>query len=307
MPNARLAAALGLLLSIVSGSARGARGDPVEPPRLNFQPASGLEPAAARLALIDRAALLHVMRLVGAEHAGIDISVVLASEDSGIGEGTPSWIVGFADGAAGTIVLFPSRSPSYPHNSLEDVLLHEVAHVLITRAAGGAFVPRWFDEGLALAAERASGFQDRARLMMAIALDRRSIGDLDASFSAGPHEAARAYALAGALVRDVLRRHGSDAAARILSRLAAGENFEQGLRAVTGQTLSGLERVFWRRGWWYHVVPFMTSSAVLWVAVAFLALYARSIRVRRRAALRRRWDQEEEVSIPAKESDREEP
>jgi hypothetical protein len=42
--------------------------------------------------------------------------------------------------------------------------------VLITRAAGGRPVPRWFHEGLAMAAERTWGFEDQARLFQELTL-----------------------------------------------------------------------------------------------------------------------------------------
>jgi hypothetical protein len=275
-----------------SGAAREPEARP-EAPRLNIHAPAGLEPAAARVAQMDREALISVMRLVGLAHSGAPITVVLAAEDSELGKATPDWIAGFAEGAAGTIVLFPSRSPRYPHDSLEDTLRHEVAHILIARAARHAFVPRWFHEGLALTAERASGLQDRARLMLAVAIERRPVSQLDAAFGAGQSEAARAYALSGALVRDILRRHGGDAAARILAGLGSGETFDQSFLRVTGETVFEVERAFWRDSWWYEVVPFLTSSVALWFAVVFLAMYARRARAVRRATLRRQWEDEE--------------
>jgi hypothetical protein len=62
------------------------------------------------------------------------------------------WIAGFASNGEGPekkdemVVLFPARTPSYPNSSLEDVLRHEVAHVLIRarvcRAADTTMVQR---------------------------------------------------------------------------------------------------------------------------------------------------------------------
>jgi hypothetical protein len=275
-----------------------------EGPRLNVQAPAGMEPEAARVAHIDAESLVSVMRLVGLADAGGPITVVLAAEDSQLGRATADWIAGFAEGAAGTIVLFPSRSPRYPHDSLEDTLRHEVAHILIARAARHEFVPRWFHEGLALTAERASGLQDRARLMLAVAIERRPVSQLDAAFGAGQSEAARAYALSGALVRDILRRHGGDAAARILAGLGGGATFDQSFLRVTGETVSEVERAFWRDSWWYEVVPFLTSSVALWFGVVFLAMYARRARAVRRATLRRQWD-DEEMEEPADQDEHE--
>ena len=73
--------------------------------------------------------------------------MVLAPEESDVAKSTPPWIAGFARGADGLIVLFPARSPSYPYDSLEDVLRHEIAHVLIARAAGERSVPALVQRG----------------------------------------------------------------------------------------------------------------------------------------------------------------
>ena len=63
-------------------------------------------------------------------------------------------------GDQGLIVLLPERVPSYPDSSLDDVLLHETAHVLVARAAGGRPLPRWFQEGMAMIAGRSWGRDD---------------------------------------------------------------------------------------------------------------------------------------------------
>ena len=104
------------------------------------------------------------MRLVGLDEAGPPIRVILAPARSDLARNTPRWIGGFAVASAETLVLFPGRAPSYPHNSLDALLQHEVAHILIGRAAQGRYVPRWFNEGLAMAAERTWALEDTTRL-----------------------------------------------------------------------------------------------------------------------------------------------
>src|SRR5688572_18785505 len=153
---------------------------------------------ATRIERTDRAQFDDVMRLVGLRDAGQRITIILAAEDSALARGTPDWIVGFADGAASTIVLFPARSPSYPYDSLDDVLRHEVAHVLIARAAPDAAIPRWFHEGLAMAVERRWGFSDDTRVAMA-AFGTGHVSQLDGEFHRRPARAARAYGVSGAL------------------------------------------------------------------------------------------------------------
>ena len=110
--------------------------------------------------------------------------VVLAEDGSEWARQVPPWAAGFAIGEAGLVVLFPSRSPLYPHDTLEDVLRHEVAHVLISRAAAGHPVPRWFHEGLAVAVERPWDLEDRTRLASALLFGPRlGLMEIDAHFA----------------------------------------------------------------------------------------------------------------------------
>jgi hypothetical protein len=245
--------------------------------------------AAAQIERLDRSAFLSVMRLVGLSHAGVPITVTLAAEQSDLARQTPPWIAGFAQTASSTIVLFPARTPSYPHDSMEAVLQHEVAHILITRAAGGATVPRWFHEGLALAAERAGGFADQTRLALAVLASHDSMRTIDAEFDRSS-DAARAYAVSGAFVRDLLSRYGSRMPAQLLERLSHGDDFDQAFVTATGVTLNEAERIFWRDSWWYQVIPFLTSSLAIWIGIMFLAVLALRRRAARRRALRALWD-----------------
>src|SRR5437762_9236278 len=150
-----LCAAL-LALAVPSSSA------PSAVPQLTIEAPPELAGARARLQSFDPSRLRGVMQLLRMSDPGPAIRVVLASDTSDWAHQVPSSIAGFAVGNDNLVVLFPSRSPTYPQDSLEDVLHHEVAHVLISRAANGRPVPRWFDEGLAMAAERTWSLLDEA-------------------------------------------------------------------------------------------------------------------------------------------------
>jgi hypothetical protein len=255
--------------------------------------------AEARLRALDPTRFNAIPALVGLREPGRPITIVIAPEDSEIARATPSWIAGFAHGPSSRIVVFPARSPRYPHDSIEAVVHHEVAHVLIHRAAGEQPVPRWFNEGLATVAERTWTLEDRRQLAWALASGAPvRMGTLDEAFHRGAGEAVRAYALAGAFVRDVMDRHGADAPARILGGLAQGRPFEAAFLAATGEPLAEAERAFNRRVTsWERWIPLLTSPFVLWTVTTMLALYALWVARSRRAERRRRWD-EEEIAQP---------
>lgn len=264
-------------------------------PELRVDFPDSLAATAARVRDVDAAAIARVMQLVGLSDPGPPIAIMLASEDMEIARRTPRWIAGFARAAEGRIVIFPARYVSYPYDSLDDVVRHEIAHVLIARAAGGRPVRRWFHEGLALIAERAWRLEDRTRAAFALTATRWSARELDEAFEAGQERAGVAYAISGALVRHLMREYGEDAPGRILARMAAGDSFELAFVAVTGSTVQTTVDRFWRSSWWYELVPFLTSSTVVWFLVTLLGLYAIRTRRARRAARRKAWEEEEEL------------
>jgi len=268
----------------------------VQPPRLVFEAPPRFAPTAAHLRLAAAPQLAGVMRLAGLADPGPPIRVVLAPEGSPEAGLVPRWVVGYAMGERGLIVLLPERVPSYPDVSLDDVLLHETAHVLVARAAGGRPLPRWFQEGMAMIAGRSWGLDDRTRLTLALLVDRPvSLAALDGRFAGGQAEVNRAYAVAGSFVRDLLDRYGPGAAPAILAGVARGLSFEDAFFAATGTPLASAEDSFWsRQTFWYRWVPVLTSSVTLWLLITLLALWAMRHRRQRDAAQRRIWEEEDE-------------
>jgi hypothetical protein len=268
---------------------------PPDAPALLFQSLDARPADEPRLERLDRGQLRSIVHLVGLDDAGPPIRVALAPEDSEIARATSPWIAGFARGASGTIVLFPARSPHYPHDSLEAVLRHEVAHVLIARAARNQSVPRWFDEGLAVVAERAWQFEDRWQLVWAsVSADRPRMDQVNAVFASGSQAVGGAYALASAFVRHIIEMHGAETPARILGEVANGFPFEVAFARATGRSLAEAERSFDAElTSWTRRLPVLTSPVVLWMIVTLLALAAIGISRRRRAERRQRWAEED--------------
>ena len=235
------------------------------------------------------------MTLAGLTRAGPPIDVLLVAESSDLARGTPPWISGFADAERSLVVLFPGRARFYPSDSLETLVHHEVAHILFSRAAQGRPVPRWFNEGLALAAERPVGLGDRSRLAWTLVRHGRlSLAELERLFGEGRAANRRAYALASALVRDLLRAHGDASAGRVLSLVGQGHPFDEAFETATGESLPMAVDRFWnRQRLWGRWIPFLTGPAFLWMVITLLALYALRRHRLRRAEQRRLWEEEE--------------
>jgi hypothetical protein len=267
-----------------------------ELPRLEIEAPAALEPTARRLREMDPGQIRSAVRLVGLKEPGPPIRVILAPEGSEAAERVPPWVSGYAFGEMGVIVLLPQRVPAYPDSSLEDLLRHEVAHVLVARASGGRPLPRWFHEGMAMIAGLSWGFDDRSRLTLALLTDQPvSLDQLDDRFTGTQAEVNRAYAISGAFVRELFESYGPRAAPEILAGVARGLSFEDAFRTATGVSLAEAEESFWgSQTFWYRWVPVLTSSVTLWLLVTMLALWAIRRRRQRDAAIRRMWEEDEE-------------
>lgn len=274
---------------------------PARAQRLTVEAPAALEPLAERLRTLDPVQIEGAARLVGLEDPGPPIRVVLAPEGSPQALSAPSWVAGYALPELGVVVLLPARSPRYPDSSLEDLLRHEIAHVLVARASDHRPLPRWFHEGVAMIAGLAWGLEEQSRLAATLLRGGEfPMAEVDHRFSGGEGEVRSAYTLAGAFVRDLLRQHGREAVGATLAGVAAGLPFDEAFARATGTTLAAAEREFWeRQTFWYRWVPFLSSSVVLWILITLLALWAMKRRRARDAARMAAWEAQEEAAAAA--------
>lgn len=293
----RIAPALALALALAAAAALqaappAAAGGAI--PELEVEAPERYAGLARRLRELEPAGLATVASLVGIEEPGPPIRVLLAPEGSPLASAVPPWVSGYASGQ-GVVVLMPSRTPTYPDSSIEELLRHEVAHVLINRAAGGQPLPRWFHEGVATVAGTSWGLDDRSYLTLALLRDEEiPLPELERRFGGSEGEARSAYAVSGAFVRDLVQRRGPEVVARILAGVRVGLPFEDAFARAAGDSLGAAEASFWRGySFWYRWVPLLTSSVTLWLAITLLALVAIRRRRARDAALRQRWEEEE--------------
>jgi hypothetical protein len=266
----------------------------IAPPDLRIEAPPGLAAEKSRLESFESKRLTDVVRLIGLRNPGPPIHIELASDSSDWARSVPKWIAGFA--RRDKVVIFPSRSPTYPDSTLDDVVRHEVAHALIWRASSGRSIPRWFNEGLAMAAERGWKFRDQTQLFIQLVSGNRlSLDELDRLFEGGQADQTRAYLLSGALVQNLLTKHGDAVGGRILEQVGLGASFETAFRDVAGQSTSAAETEFWiRQRVWTTWIPVVFSQETLWMVITLLALVAIHRRRKRNAEIRRRWEEEEE-------------
>ena len=247
---------------------------------------------AERIRGVDAAALAAALARAGLELPP-RIRVTLVPDTDADARAVPDWIAGLAFGD-GDIVIFPQRVLSYPYDSVESVLRHEVAHLALNARAEGGSLPRWFHEGVATSVD--AGWQTAAQLQLLVAmLARPDTAALTRLFvSESRSEAEQAYLLSALLVHHVRGRYGAAVPGAIARRVASGMAFAEAFRAETGVTPDQAADEAWasyRR--WTEWAPALTSPSAAWAVIVLLALAAFAAQRRRRARRRRQWDEED--------------
>ena len=230
--------------------------------------------------------------------AGLDLPqrarVTLVANSHMRAQAIPGWVVGQAFGTD-TIIVFPERISSYPHDSLESVVLHEIVHLSLNARAQNRPLPRWFHEGVAVSVESGWNLATQARLLWAAAREP-AIEDVSSLFQSDAQpDKTTAYLLAAALVEDIRSRHGAAVPGAIAGRVGRGASFEAAFAAETGETVQQATVHAWAayRGW-SRWLPIATGPSALWASILALACVAFVVRLRRRAERRRQWKEEGE-------------
>jgi hypothetical protein len=232
------------------------------------------------------------VRITFVEHAG------RVAEASGM----PHWVAGVARPEAGDIVI-ARHGPDGAPADLERLLKHEMAHVILHRATGGAELPRWFHEGVA---ESVTGGISLSRAhTLAQAVFGAGVPDLErleAQFHGtdGP-DAAVSYAAARDLVEFLRHRDPHGASMRqVFAELRAGYDFDVAFVRAYHASLPELVAL-WRDGLpgrfvWY---PMIASGGLPFFFLLPLVMVAW---VRRRRLLRRGWERLEQEDALARDA-----
>lgn len=199
--------------------------------------------------------------------------------------GMPTWVSGVAHSSTGEIAI-SMHDPDGSRSDLDTLLRHELVHVGLHRATGGAELPRWFHEGVA---ESLANEVDLMRAeSLAGAVFGRGVPPLD-RMEAEFHGDARQASVAYAAARDFatwLRYHDPDEAQfrQLLSQLRNGRGFEQSFADAYGVPLAELEQQ-WREGLFGRFVWFpLLGSGTLPFLLLGPAVAVAWVRRRRRLA-----------------------
>ena len=222
------------------------------------------------------------------------------------GMAPPGWSEAVAYPDLGLIVLSLRSSIGSPVRDLDIVLEHEMSHLAVRQALGGAPVPKWFTEGIAVQQSEKSSF--RRLWVVWLAARGNTLLPLQ-SIERYPEKVGQinlAYAQAADFVGFLLRREGWLGIRIVLRRCARGETFPEAFEFAFRDNILSLEKE-WQAGlkdrWKW--LPLLTGTGAVWGAIVILFLIAYAMAKRKyRLRLKEMTKQEELIDRLASLEDR---
>jgi len=200
--------------------------------------------------------------------------------------GMPRWVAGVAHSESGEIMIARHGPDGSPTN-LEQLLKHEMAHVALHRATGGADVPRWFHEGVAEATE--GGISLGRSQSLAGLIFGAGVPDFDAlekQFYGDPQQVSGAYAASRDFVNFLAEYRRADQLGddvdnlqQLLTEMKAGHTFEASFIRTYKIGLAELG-IRWRQGLpgrfvWYPLLAGGTLPFTLVFPLVIIAWFRR--------------------------------
>jgi hypothetical protein len=228
------------------------------------------------------------------------IRVVIATDldsfNRALGSDFPDWGAAAAVKAKRLILI---KSPSHFRvgKSLDELLGHELGHLMLDEAAAGRWLPRWFEEGFC---QLVSG---EWRISQDIRITRAVWGSglipltaLESVNRFGGAKASLAYAESYLAVSSLAKEMGSDFFAEFLSDYKAKGNIYKAFFNSTGYHYIEWVGIWQRKtGQKYRLVFFLFDSRLLFplLAILFILLYIlKMYQVRKR---KKQWQERERL------------
>lgn len=238
-------------------------------------------------------------------HFPLDTTVVIFVADSDedfkrrVGTSFPDWGAGAASVQNATIAI---KSPKYIRvgKSFRELIGHEMTHIMLYRAAGGQWLPRWIHEGLAMRVSGEWTIGQDVLVARAVWTGRLiSLYRLEGLSEFNGAEANLAYTQSYLAASELVKRTDKYLLADLLNLYRDNRDFYRSFKIVTGDDYFN-----WTANWYertkmrYHFFLFLFDANLLWVIIPLLFILLVVMKKRQGSKIKRRWKIEDRINPP---------
>ncbi len=208
----------------------------------------------------------------------------------------PSWAGGVAYPSKNTIIV---KDPLYFGRGVPVEILsaHELTHLLLHKAKGENYLPRWLEEGICIYLSGESRVGSKANLGRAAAADRlMGLPRVDRVLAFSSQQADLAYSESESATRYFIDRFEWRAMRDLLKYVKTGKEFEEAFYLATGLGYEDfqIEWMDYARDR-YRWVFLLEIESLIWMAIVVLFIAAMiAVFIRRRIQMRKWQDEEDE-------------
>ena len=206
----------------------------------------------------------------------------------------PDWGIGCALPEKKTIVLRPSFKGKV---GLEELVVHELSHILLGQATGRARLPRWFDEGVAMWQSRQWRWGQDFTMNKAVFFHRIiPLGQIDNMLLFSSPRAQLAYTESFLALIYLFELGGGEVLPRLVQEMASGKEFSQALLEVCGcsekEFAAEWERFVHHK---FNLASMLLDSFNLWVVILLLFVTVYFVKRYRTRKTLQQWEVEENI------------
>lgn len=204
-----------------------------------------------------------------------------------------------------TLVINGAAVRSEGPDSLNTVLVHELAHVYLDVRAAGR-VPRWMHEGVAQMVAGQWTMEDQVGLIAARFTNQLiPLSEIESSFPAQVERQRLAYRESFSVVKFLVEERFDYSLPAFLASITGEEN-SHALRMYWNPLFRDALQASWRGslGSPWQLILVLTSSGGFWGLMAILVVVAYFVKRRRSKALRQEWAEEDKVYLVLDEEEK---
>ena len=181
--------------------------------------------------------------------------------------------------------------------SLQELLAHEYAHLVVAHRTGFYFPPRWFDEGMAMLVSTEWSWSDNLAMSKAAVFgDFIPLRSIEQVNRFNQDKAQVAYAQSYLAVKYFFDEYGMNAVNIFFDEIAKGSSLDAALVASTGSNYREFEdeyRQYLRTH--YNLVTLFTDTMYFWLGLAVIVVIGAFLQFRKRRKYYKKWEEQERL------------